>query len=397
MKYAFFPPFLLRLVLLLPLYMSCGKSSEQETAKGNNELDYEEPKPALVLEIKDDDQEISADIFQDVEYIPLESTPESFVGQIDKLRFINNKIFVLDQWMSKNLFVFTSEGKFIKKVITIGEGPNEIVAPYDFDVNPVTNELVILDGGKSKMVFYGADFRPLREKKVPVPIMNFRFLNGETLVSSAGNLFLGKLEGDDLAVMDTSFVIKKRGSKIPKEEQKSEMGLNEYLHSTSNGGVVYTPRFRNKIYSIDEKGEVQLPFELSFKTRGVPEEYNGQSAQKYFDYSKTHSKNFFAGDYFESDEVILMRLSSMAPGKETHIFFNKRNQDYSYGRKKPDASYITLFVRATHKNKFVETLPPFPAEIKKIILKKNDIDPKLREALESNSENPILHLYSIKL
>ncbi len=41
-------------------------------------------------------------------------------------------IYVLDRFLSNNLFIFSKDGKFLSKVRNFGEGPNEILQVYDF-------------------------------------------------------------------------------------------------------------------------------------------------------------------------------------------------------------------------------------------------------------------------
>jgi hypothetical protein len=71
-------------------------------------------------------------------FIPLETTEKSVIGNVEKVIFCNEKILVLDGKISKGIFVFSKNGKFLFKL-----GDGKIVAPNDMAI--LKNELLVLD------------------------------------------------------------------------------------------------------------------------------------------------------------------------------------------------------------------------------------------------------------
>ena len=61
-------------------------------------------------------------------HIVLETTPESTIGTIDKLIVRENKIYIMDKEITKSLFVFSIEGKFLYKINRAGRGPGEYIS-----------------------------------------------------------------------------------------------------------------------------------------------------------------------------------------------------------------------------------------------------------------------------
>jgi hypothetical protein len=90
-------------------------------------------------------------IVQDLQFIELETTEKSIIGEIDKIKFVDNKYYILDEHQRKCVFVFDDKGKFLYTVGQQGRGPGEYIQPNDFVVT--NSEIVILDGFGKKFIF----------------------------------------------------------------------------------------------------------------------------------------------------------------------------------------------------------------------------------------------------
>ena len=63
--------------------------------------------------------------------VPLETSDESLVGEITKIKKYNHFYYVLS---AQTLFCFDADGKFVSKLEKQGEGPEEYIRIEDFDV-----------------------------------------------------------------------------------------------------------------------------------------------------------------------------------------------------------------------------------------------------------------------
>ena len=64
-----------------------------------------------------------SDLMEDIEYIPLETSPASFMsGRADMITLTKDYIFIHEVW---TIFQFRRDGKFVRKVNRSGRGPNE--------------------------------------------------------------------------------------------------------------------------------------------------------------------------------------------------------------------------------------------------------------------------------
>ena len=125
---------------ILFILMGCGVDKSDSLITVDVTVNY--PKKELVLQD-----------FMDVEYIPLETTAESLLDKdILNVTFAGDYLFVCD---FVNLFQFTPEGKFIRKIGKAGEGPGEyaksiLAVTYDEDAK----QIFISDFRKGKVLVY---------------------------------------------------------------------------------------------------------------------------------------------------------------------------------------------------------------------------------------------------
>ncbi len=125
----------------LSILQSCGKIDSRKDT--NNEVQ---------ITISSDKLKLS-NLVAEMEIVPLETNENCLVGNISKLMFYDNKVFILDRFVSKGLFVFDAKGRFLYRVGKVGRGPGEFNTPIDFTIDWNKKELLILDN-PSRLIFY---------------------------------------------------------------------------------------------------------------------------------------------------------------------------------------------------------------------------------------------------
>jgi hypothetical protein len=80
-------------------------------------------------------------IGKELSYLPLETSPQCLIQEIDKILFSKSFIFVNDT--RNRLLQFDKNGKFIRQIGSQGRGPAEYLYVYDFCINEDTNEIYI--------------------------------------------------------------------------------------------------------------------------------------------------------------------------------------------------------------------------------------------------------------
>lgn len=131
------------------LTVSCFQKKEEESDENVCSLHIESKNILNSIKL--------SEIVSYCKYLPLETNPECLIGQLDKVEFFENDIFVLDTRSAKTVYRFSSEGKFLNRIASRGRGPGEYLVPYDISTKPNTAEITILDRDNKQVLFYKSD------------------------------------------------------------------------------------------------------------------------------------------------------------------------------------------------------------------------------------------------
>ncbi len=153
---------------ILIILCSCSKKSTNYNADSALEIDLLSKPESMVDKL--------SDISTNVEYIPLQTTGNSFIAPF-VLKIVNKgkKIYILNSGLnSREILCFDMDGKFLFKLNNKGRGPEEYISITDFDVSSDNRFLIILSEIDHKLMIYGiADigftFQRSISLKKPVP------------------------------------------------------------------------------------------------------------------------------------------------------------------------------------------------------------------------------------
>lgn len=84
-------------------------------------------------------------IFTEFEFIKLGNHQEGLFGNIDRIFFTKDRIFIIDFLISKKVLIFDQTGKFLNSISGLGKGPGEILAPIDFFIDTANSVIGVLD------------------------------------------------------------------------------------------------------------------------------------------------------------------------------------------------------------------------------------------------------------
>lgn len=104
------------------------------------------------IPLTDKDTPLSPDsLFCGREIVPLETTAESVIQQIDKLEIVNDTLYILDK-DQEIIFLFDKTGKYITKIDDKGRAGEEYLYMTDFHID--NGILYVPDEGASKVLCY---------------------------------------------------------------------------------------------------------------------------------------------------------------------------------------------------------------------------------------------------
>ena len=87
--------------------------------------------------------------------IPLETTPESLIGgEVCQVFYRNDRLYVVEK-MAKGLFVFDDNGKFLSKIQSYGQGPEEYIEITAVSIT--ADRIIVFDQFSRKVLIYDLD------------------------------------------------------------------------------------------------------------------------------------------------------------------------------------------------------------------------------------------------
>jgi hypothetical protein len=111
------------------------------------------------------------DLWTSIEIIPLETGELGLISSPDKVQYRNNTYYVLDQ-NQYALFLFSEEGLFINKIQQQGRGPGEYLQIEDFEINPFTGNIELLNP-RGEILVYDPNCNFLEKINIPLRASHF--------------------------------------------------------------------------------------------------------------------------------------------------------------------------------------------------------------------------------
>ncbi|MBR5856809.1 MAG: 6-bladed beta-propeller, partial [Bacteroidales bacterium] len=245
-----------------------------------------------------------------VEYIPLETLPQSVLTSVKslRLRVLGDKVYIFDKnatlvkpkWP---VLCFNSTGKFMHSVGVLGNSEKECMNIKDVIVNDVTDEVIIVD--RAKFLFYTPDGEYKRTADVihnGLRIDVYSFGANRYVYFKSPSLLDENQSHDVIVFLDSlgkslfkrrmlrMIVRQKAFGKFPEHDDYRSSSL----YSSESNLTLYS--CKDSIYSINPiNGELQLKYFVDF----------GEYATKKYDGAQLYS---LAEGYFDTDAFIAMKV-----------------------------------------------------------------------------------------
>lgn len=152
-------------------------------------------------------------IVEDYYYLPLETTPNSLIGQYRNIELYKNYIYIQDV-ETKLLYIFDKKGKFISSLGQRGNGPDDLLHLTTFTIDRNKKEVIVYDSFKQEFFFYTLEGNFKRRTATPIRFENNNFgidQYGQMIVASisSNNPELKEFDGSSLFILDSTLNILK--------------------------------------------------------------------------------------------------------------------------------------------------------------------------------------------
>lgn len=211
-------------------------------------------------------------IFENFRYIKLELTPNSIIGNYDKILFKNDTIFILEKSNSQqSIFAFNMKGKFLFKVDEKGNGPGEYIQIDDFYVDSKGKYIGVLSNSKILKYNFNGEF---------IGDFNFKDDFIKEIEFKNNDLFIYKAPYCDTKSCYSFGVFDiKKGSMLfedyPQVQEISHFPYNKGDYLTSNSENVFVNFLYNDTIYTTNKEHLEPRYFLDFGEYKLPQnEFN---------------------------------------------------------------------------------------------------------------------------
>jgi hypothetical protein len=316
----------------------------------------ESPIPNTTIETLVFEPEASKDFFDfatitDTTYqiIPLETSPDFLIGEIEKIDIKNNKIIVFD-WGSRAIFLFNLDGTKHKKIFKPGRGPGEYGEISAMGAND--SSIIVFDNILRKLLAFDFNGELIQETSLPNGLWAtdiFSFNNTFYLYASWHQDELGKSRLFSMdGILDQDFK-----AYLPFDERPLCLGNSgpSYSLCNNNASLIYSGC--DTVFSISKEGKVAPSFVFDFK--GKRAKYPSGRPELVFqenDDDKVLNIQWIG----ESDRYFFPSISRV--GDEYYMVYDKIAKDYhlyNFCVNLNISRYFPFYARRVIKNQIILT------------------------------------------
>lgn len=275
--------------------------------------------------------------FEDVKYIVLETNENCLIGQIKKIKFRRNNIFIYDREISNSLFMFDMNGKFIRKIGNRGKGPNEYITMEDFDLDDADG-IYIYDQPRCRIIKFNENGENVENINLPIWGVGFGLITDNLFyIRVANHLFddntLGDMAKYTLFYWDN---IKRKivYAQFPHQGENWLLYGNEKAHSNSQKPTFYKPAYSDNIYELAKSGAI-LRYSIITDTERIPiDELNKMSDEEAHVASWNGELGVSVTNFYETNSIISCSYYKNKGGKKNfhHYFKSKKSGKVITGR-----------------------------------------------------------------
>ena len=200
-----------------------------------------------------------------------DSSIDAMVGEIRGVMCDDSLLFVAhmlnDSWEETLIYVYNTEGKFLRSIFNRGRAHNEILYMGDWTINPIDNEVLVVDKFNELLKRYDYNGNFIGSYQLDgslIPLSNIFVLDSSNFLFQ---MMMLDEPSDDYILYSIDGTTKPLFKRRKIYTEESYYGALYYCHDiTSTNSYYFSRYFDNKIYKMDSLGNVEIFLELGFIT-----------------------------------------------------------------------------------------------------------------------------------
>lgn len=274
-----------------------------------------------------------SEVFDYVHFIKLETNTNCLIGNIDAILYHKNVFYIFDKLISKSVFIFNDEGKYLGRVGNLGNGPGEYISPEFITLNLYTDEILIYDNTKKIILFYDLMGNYINSIKLKNRINAFSVLEKDLFVVYYN--YFGKEHIDELPTYNLQ-IINSNGKVILEAFDRTQSNIpnttsiNNFFHF--NDELLFHPSFDSRIYTISNN-DISTKYKLDMGENLLSTELlqnfvvESDDKQQVYDKIYNSDKTYIHG-FCELRDFLIFNIRYK--GKLHNIFYSKRTKNIKY-------------------------------------------------------------------
>ena len=341
-----------------------------------------------------------SELVKSIDIIPLQTTDESLINQIQTIKYDDGTFFVFD-YMGKSILKFDKDGKFKGRVGNRGRGRGEYLFPNLMSIDTRNRTILLIDNTETLLKYsYEGEFLSSTDFKMSAYSFEvtddfYIFYTGKSVNFKPGEK---DYWGAELMIMDRNNTDSIRRY-IPVDKELYPIGEG---HTTISESMPLCPssdsytlhyNFTDYIFSIDRKtGDVKVKYTVDYGKDGYNDDLASMEAMEALNYIQAHDdKVGWTHGVVETDDLFYFFYYG---NKFEQIYFNdKKSGKTQVGPFLPDLlkhyrfngviDSRTIFGYIANKNSLADNIAEFKGKVNGL------------ERLESVNENdnPIMIIY----
>ncbi len=330
-------------------------------------------------------------LIKDIKYIKLESSTDCIIGDIDRIIYKDSKFYIFDRMITKSIFVFRYDGKYLFKISKYGRGPSEYNMPLNFDIDKNGN---IYIGDIQKQIFKYDSLGNYKTKyRTNYYFEEFCLINKEKLL--VRNPYKSKIIANSAILRLKDRLLTKIIEERPIIDNFDLPRYSNFYFYRSDSIIYYSPDFSNKVYRISE-GNIGIM--LAFDKSLCPPIDFIEKAGKMKEPLITSSRYIVnIRDIYETEKFISLVFQKQVPA---FMLISKNTNDIKNFYTFKDNRFLAdNRIYGVAKNKFITILPTskINSKWKSKVLNSDLSKNEKEELLQLNySSNPTICLIEMK-
>lgn len=329
--------------------------------------------------------------------IPLETTDDALIGDVDYLFMVDDKIVVADILKSQSVFIFDRRGKFIKRINGLGRSPNEYIAISHVALTHDKKQIAVYDDKDAKVLFYDLEGRFVSSQKVGFDMLRMEYVDQDRIATTtygSEKRRLG-LEESDCLIYFTNEEYSIESGIFENRFDRDRFSMPSTLKKF-NDTVYLNPALSDTIYTVGKNG-ARARYRLDMSS------INGFSNPKPdMDNSALGEilarQPIFGGQFVDGDRYLFFYISNPPEGRAENYVYDKITGETAHFEPNWEGDNHLFYSNMSSSiwasgNRYLTAVPAFavvmvvPEETRK----KNELLKNLSE-----DDNPVLVLYTLK-